>query len=163
MNDNALQMYQKTVGTSNNETIFVSLVCDFFGIDTENQLDRIKNDHILKNCYGKKPDKMVFGDNYPRIFLTKKGFIRWIDTLNPNIIGASTRENFMVYQSLLFDFMIGSFEKEQTMKIKYLRLRKLQRLQKIIAAEIKTLKNTTENYIEEKFIQGTITFKQLSN
>ena len=111
MKTEALRMFESTV-KQDGDDIFIKPLCDFFGIDPENQQDRIKNDPILAKSSGKKPMKTMFGDNYPRTFLTKKGFIRWIQIINPNIIDESLRNQFMVYQELVFDYMYGASEEQ---------------------------------------------------
>ena len=77
METTALKMFESTVSYEGDQ-IFVKPLCDFFKIDYQNQVERIRNDSILANSYGKNRNKMVFGDNYPRVSLDKKGFIRWI-------------------------------------------------------------------------------------
>jgi hypothetical protein len=36
----------------------------------------VKKDPILRNCTGKFRDKLIFGDNYPRVSLPKMRFIK---------------------------------------------------------------------------------------
>jgi len=56
--------------------------------------------------------KTLFGDNYPRLCLDKKGFIRWIHLLNPNIIDKNLRPShgggveFNTYYSKIRKFEI---------------------------------------------------------
>ena len=112
MESKALQMFTATV-KSDDQYIFIKPLCDFFGIDPENQGDRIKNDPILAKSSVKKPMKMLFGDNYPRLCLDKKGFIRWIQLLNPNIIDKNLRPAFSNYQELIFDFLYGEADQQK--------------------------------------------------
>lgn len=114
METTALKMFTATVKSdNNNEDIFIKPLCDFFKIDQENQGDRIKNDPILAKSSGKKPMKTLFGDNYPRVYLDKKGFLRWIQILNPNIIDEALRPSFLIYQELILDYLIGSAEEQK--------------------------------------------------
>ena len=65
------QIFEKTIKTDGDD-IFIKPLCDFFGIDTENQVLKIKNDPILAICYGKNSNKTMFGDNYLKFFRKKK-------------------------------------------------------------------------------------------
>ena len=106
------QIFEKTIQTDG-EYIFIKPLCDFFKIDTENQVLKIKNDPILANCYGKNSNKMLFGDNYPRFCLDKKGFVRWIQIINPTIIDQNLRASFLIYQELILDYLYGAAEEQQ--------------------------------------------------
>jgi len=57
--------------------------------------------------------KTLFGDNYPRLCLDKKGFIPWIQLLNPNIIDKNLRPSFLIYQEMIFDFLYGAAEEQK--------------------------------------------------
>ena len=112
MEKTALQMFTSTV-KDDNEHIFIKPLCDFFKIDTEKQVVKIKTDQILANCYAKKSNKMLFGDNYLHFCLDKKGFIRWIQLLNPNIIDKNLRPSLLIYQELIFEFLYGAAEEQK--------------------------------------------------
>jgi hypothetical protein len=112
MEKTALQMFTSTV-KDDNEHIFIKPLCDFFKIDTEKQVIKIKNDQILANCYAKKSNKMLFGDNYLHFCLDKKGFIRWIQLLNPNIIDKNLHSSLLIYQELIFEFLYGAAEEQK--------------------------------------------------
>ena len=79
---------------------------DFTGIDW------IMNPILAKSSV-KKPMKTLFGDNYPRLCLDKKGFIPWIQLLNPNIIDKNLRPSFLIYQEMIFDFLYGAAEEQK--------------------------------------------------
>ena len=111
MENTALQLFVSTI-KNDGDDIYIKPVCDFFKIDTENQVLKIKNDPILTNCYGKNSNKTMFGDNYLRFCLNKKGFIRWIQLLNPNIIDSNLRDSFFMYQEMVFDFLYGAAEEQ---------------------------------------------------
>ena len=64
MEKTALQMFTSTV-KDDNEHIFIKPLCDFFKIDTEKQVIKIKNDQMLANCYAKKSNKLPIEVNYP--------------------------------------------------------------------------------------------------
>ena len=126
-------MFESTVKCENDH-IFVKPLCDFFKIDYQNQVERIKRDPILMNSYGKNRNKMLFGDNYPRVSLTKIGFIRRIQIMNPLIIPDHMRQQFMTYQMLIFDFFYGTAERE-------IEIRKLTGRKDQIEEQMKRLTN----------------------
>lgn len=115
METTALKMFESTVKVENDQ-IYVKPICDFFKIHYANQVDKIKNDPILGNSFQKNKNKIVFGDNYPRVSLDKKGFIRWIQIINPSIIREDLRESFIKYQALIFDFFYGSADQEDSIR-----------------------------------------------
>ncbi len=102
-------MFEKTIQNDEN-FIFIKPLCDFFGINHERQGDRIKNDVILARSSTKKSMMMANGHTYPRICLDKKGFIRWIQIINPNIVSVELRETFINYQEMVFDYLYGAAE-----------------------------------------------------
>ncbi len=112
MEKTALQMFTATV-KNDDEHIFIKPLCDFFGIDSEKQVVKIKNDPILAFCYAKKSNKTQFGDNYLHFCLDKKGFIRWIQLINPNTINKNMRNSFLSCQELIFEFLYGAAEEQE--------------------------------------------------
>lgn len=152
MNTTAITMFTSTVKYSGDD-IFIQPFCDFFQIDYLNQKKAINNNPLLKKAVSKKTHQLIFGDNQARICLTKQGFITWILQLNPSIVQVSLREKLIQYQSLIFDFMFGSLEREARVKTTYARLNKLKRLKTKIVAEIANCESEIHNYLEGKFIQ----------
>jgi len=158
MENQEISMFQQTVIFNENDCIFVQPLCDFFKINEQNQYRNIKKDPILQNQWTKKSDELLFGDNYPRFCLTKKGFIRWIQIINPNTINPNLYKQFISYQILVFDYIYGStLEKEQA-KVDYTRLRKLKRLYGIIGREIQKTQGNVTNYLDNTFIQHKLNF-----
>lgn len=133
----ALQMFTSTV-KNDDEHIYIKPLCDFFKIDPENQGDKIKNDLILAKSSVKKPNKTLFGDNYPRLCLDKKGFIRWIQLLNPNIIDKNLRPSFLIYQELIFEFLYGAAEEQKMIGSLNAKLQNLKMDYSMIGNEIRT-------------------------
>lgn len=125
METSSLVMFRKTVSFEF-ENIWVKPVCDFFNLDVQNQYTKIKNDPILGKLYGKnstdsaKTEKL-YGKNTPdlgeidnngRILLSKKGFLRWIQIINPNSIDKRLRDSFISYQELISDYLFGAAEEQ---------------------------------------------------
>jgi hypothetical protein len=107
METTSLDLFKKTVIFNENDCIFIQPLCDFFEINRENQQRIIKNDAILSNHSTKKSNEFLFGDNYPRTCLTKKGFIRWIQILNVTIVREDLKDKLIEYQTMIFDYLYG--------------------------------------------------------
>ncbi|GEM_PF-1057050 len=180
MENTELTMFAETIKYSGNQ-IWVRPVCDFFKLDVQNQYIKIKKDPILGKLYGKNrtdssengnlygknlPDSSkngnLVGKNKPdlgeidkngRILLAKKGFIQWIQIINVNTIIEELREKFLLYQSLVIDYIYGSFEREELMKVDYLRLKKLKRLYSVIGREIQRVDDRVRLYMDSRFSQ----------
>jgi hypothetical protein len=157
METTSLEIFRITIRESHG-MIFIKPLCDFFKIDSENQVVNIKNDPILVNCYGKNRDKSIFGDNYPRFSLPKKGFIRWIQIINPNLVSEDLRDKFIHYQALIFDYMYDSVETEEQAGADYKRLRELKFQYAEIGREIQRIEKSFNKYLENKFTQTSIEF-----
>ena len=130
------QIFQMTVKTDGEE-IFIKPLCDFFGIDTENQVLKIKNDPILAICYGKNSNKTMFGDNYLRFCLDKKGFVRWIQIINPNIIADNLRDSFITYQEKIFDYLYGAAEEQMMIARLSARLQEMKSQYSLLGNDIR--------------------------
>lgn len=128
--------------------IWVKPMCDFFEIDVRNQHKKIKNDPILSNLVGKNTP--VFGelDKNGRILLTKKGFLRWVQIINPNIIPKQRREQFIYFQSMVFDYLFGNMDEKEQKRMEYARLKKLKRVYGKIGNEINRLNQKIGKYLD---------------
>ncbi len=157
METTAVSMFNSTVKYSGNQ-IFIKPFCDFFQIEYDNQCRRIKSSPLLKTSTGKNTSMLLFGDERERVTLSKQGFITWILQLNPSIVQVSLREKLIQYQSLIFDFMFGSIEREEKAKLNYARLNKLKRLKGLITSEISKCESNIQNYLENKFVQTKLKF-----
>ncbi len=158
-----VELFQKTV-VEKEDFIFIKPLCDFFGIDYDNQVRRLNNDRILQFETSKKTDETLFGDKRPRLAVTRRGFLRWIQTIPVSIIQVTLRKKFEDYQISIFDYMYESVEEKVADKkqavIDYARLKKLKRLHAIISKEIQRVKAGFNTYIENTFVQQKINFDQ---
>jgi len=109
METTALKMFTDTIQYEE-ELIWIVPVCEFFKINIQNQQRKLKNDPILRNLWTNLSTDLGKIDKNGRILLSKKGFSRWIQTINENTIDENLRENFITYQTLLHDFLYGSAE-----------------------------------------------------
>ena len=82
MENNNLKLFESTV-VKKEDYIFIKPLCDFFGIDYDNQVKKINKDQILKNETSKKTCENLFGDKRPRLSVSNRGFIRWIQLIPP--------------------------------------------------------------------------------
>lgn len=172
MENNDLLMFNQTVRYEQN-LIWVKPVCDLFNLDVQNQYLKIKKDQILSKLYGKnstdlaKNEKLVgknstdLGeiDSNGRILLSKKGFLRWIQIINVNTITPELRDKFILYQTMISDFLYGNFETEEQMRVDYVRLDKLKKLNNKISAEIRRLDKNVKNFMGVKYGQLSLEFK----
>ncbi len=146
MNAQSLEMFDSTIKYGDGE-IFVKPLCDYFGIQYDNQLRRIKTDPILKTSAGKFTSMLLFGDERPRVTLTPYGFLRWIQLLNPQVVQADKRDLLLEYQTLIFDRLFGSLQSRRDIEVANMRLNKLSRLYSKIGNEIQSLQHQLKDYV----------------
>jgi hypothetical protein len=96
------------------EFIFVKPMCEFFGINYKNQVERLSKDQIIKTQVGKKRHELIFGDKSEHLMVSKAGFLRWVQIINPSIVRPEMRKKFEKFQELSFDFLYGgNIQKDQ--------------------------------------------------
>jgi len=159
METTALDIFKETV-KYDHDKIWLKPVCDFFNIDYKYQVDVVRKDAILSSMVEKNSNEIMFGDKRERILLPKKGFVRWIQILNPNIVDADLRTKLIQYQTFIFDFIYGNFEREEQMRIEYARLKKLRALYGKIGREIQRVESNVKLYLDSKFTQLSIDFNE---
>ena len=151
MENTSIIMFKKTV-TYEHGNIWVKPVCDFFNLDVKNQYTKIKNDPILgklvgknppdlgenENLVGKNPADLGQIDNNGRILLSKKGFLRWIQIINPNTIDKNLRGSFIIYQELIADYLFGAAEEQKLIGNLNAKLQNLKLDYSMIGNEIRT-------------------------
>ena len=152
---NAAGLLRQTVKYEH-EHVWIKPVCDFFEIDYVHQRRFIKNDPVLANQVCKKTSSLAFGDNYQRILLTKKGFVRWVQLLKPNTVKEDLRPLLVQYQTAVFDYLYGSMEEKERTATVYKRLHKLRRLKGKIDAEIRACTGQVNTYLHSH-LQGQLT------
>lgn len=137
METTSIVMFKKTV-TYEHGNIWVKPVCDFFNLDVKNQYTKIKNDPILGKLVGKNPPDLGQIDNNGRILLSKKGFLRWIQIINPNTIDKNFRGSFIIYQELIADYLFGAAEEQKLIGNLNAKLQNLKLDYSMIGNEIRT-------------------------
>jgi hypothetical protein len=98
---------QTVVGDENLTYIFIHPICEIFEINLHNQQRFIQNDGILSSLWTKKSNNLMFGDNRQRTALTKIGFLRWIQLINPSIVKPELQDKLRQYQTLIFNYING--------------------------------------------------------
>lgn len=162
METTAISMFRSTVKYCGDD-IFIQPFCEFFEIDYLNQKKAINGNLLLKRYVSKKTSKLLFGDERERIALTKKGFITWIIQLRCQIVHPNLQDKLLEYQSLIFDYLFGSLEREQRIKVTYSRLNKLKSLKSKISAEISRCQSEIDEYLRGKFLQTRLEFDKPKN
>ena len=157
METNSLKMFTETVKETDN-MIWVRPLCDFFQIDVQNQHKNIRNDAILSKLYGKNNTDLGKSDQNGRIWLTKKGFIRWIQIINPNIIPAQLQEQFIEYQEKISDFLLGSMEEHEMIAATNNRLQNLKGQYSQLGNEIRQTQKELQNLLNNRY-QYRLAFK----
>jgi len=155
MENTNLQIFKNTVIFQENDCIFIQFICDLFEINRENQQRIIQNDAILSSQSTKKSNDLLFNDKRKRLCLTKKGFIRWLQLINPNIVKEELREKLINYQTFIFDYIYGEalvpnirreYEIEQEQKEINRQVNKLMLEHKKLDIEKKQIKKN--NYLQ---------------
>ena len=94
--NNDIQIFTETVRYDDDQLhVFIKPLCDLFGLDSDNQRNTVLRDSILNNESVTKADEFIFGDKRERLALTKVGFVRWVQLLNPDLV----RPELISYQS----------------------------------------------------------------
>lgn len=148
-------MFQRTVIYSG-DYIFIQPLCDFFGINYENQRRVIARNKIIKTSAIKKSSMLLFGDERERIAVTKRGFISWVLQINDQIVHPNLREKLVEYQTYILDYMYGSLERESQLRQKYAHLRQLRHSYGHIGNEIQRINRDMSDYLEERFGQTNL-------
>lgn len=135
------------------ELIYIKPICDLFKISYENQTRRISSDRILSKSSTKKPNKDLFGDNIARVAVSRRGFVRWIQLINPSILQEDLREDFEFFQEKIFDYLYNqvSLEDNEAASL-YQRQQKLKRLYSKIGNEIKTVQKELNTIHQQKYL-----------
>jgi hypothetical protein len=150
MESTALKMFTETVKEENN-LIWVRPVCDFFKINARNQHKNIKKDAILSKMVGKNTPSFGEIDDYGRIWLTKKGFIRWIQIINPNLISDDLREKFFDYQERISDFLLGSIEEHDAIAYTNQRLQALKQNYSEVGNDIRRTQKELNELLNQRY------------
>lgn len=115
-----LELYELTKKSFyGNDELGIKPVCIFFGISVQNQHKKLKKDYNFKNLWTKmSTDFGRIGDN-GQILLSKKGFVRWIQSINSNIVKIELKETLSFYQSMIFDYLYNSSVEKELFFQKY--------------------------------------------
>lgn len=123
--------------TFETDLIWVEPVCNFFEISYRNATRSIQNDHFLASHCTKKSSDLLFSDKRSRFLLTKQGFIRWIQIVNPNTVRPDLREKFVKFQVLVFDYLYGAAEQQAEEAKLYAEIQEKTALRKALATDVR--------------------------
>ena len=107
-----LELALKAVFIDDEGNIFVEPFCKFFVINFKNQKRTINDDPILQTEGTKKYHELYFGDKRSRLCLRKRGFIRWIQLINAEIVHPQLQILFVQYQVAVFDYLYNGNEQK---------------------------------------------------
>ena len=164
MKNNEVTLFSQLVKYEG-EDVWIKPFCDFFGISYKWQVEVLKKDYILASMVRKNSSELLFGDKRERVLLPKKGFVRWIQIINPSTVDPELRPNFQFFQETVLDYLYGSSEEHDQAKINYNRLHKLERLYSKIGQEIKRVKSALQEHWNSRYLQTSMDFndkKQLN-
>lgn len=105
MENELIELYQKTIPTKNLDLIPLEFLCECFSINYEKQYRNLDEDKGYEGLFLKTANEEVFGDKRKRGHLNKKGFTKWIFQLNPVYINELLRDTFVAYQNNLLDYL----------------------------------------------------------
>lgn len=160
MKTTELQMFSETVQYIN-QSIAVKPFCQFFGLDFQNQTERIKRDPILSQLYGNFRTTGADSKQYLMFCLTKRGFIRWIDRISPQNVEPELREKFISFQILIDDYLNGSAEEQKLIGELNTKLQDLQLQYSAIGNSIKTTRRQLFAALNKRY-QYSLTFEETS-
>jgi len=141
---NELDFFNGFMFRSDNGDWFVKPVCDFFGLDYDNQVQNIKRDKICQTDTGKNRFESLFRDNKQRLTIQNRGFARWIQMINPSIVRGELREKFEIFQANIFDYLWHGNES------KIAQLEDIRRYVENINAAIRVNRQVMEYITEQK-------------
>jgi hypothetical protein len=153
MENTSIQMFKNTVVMDSTMVISAKPLCDFFGLDWSNQHKMIKNDPILPQLLSKKPTVAGDGKTREMVHFNKKGFIRWVQLINPNTVREELKDKLIEYQTFIFDYLYGSMEEQDKMQQDYKRMRELENTIRSCKDELKDIKASIESYLDGRFGQ----------
>lgn len=96
---------------------FFKPICDFFGLDYDNQVEKINNDKICQTDTGKNLSEKIFGDKRQRITLRDRGISRWVQMTNASNMRVELQEKFEIFQANIFDYLWnGNIQKREQLE-----------------------------------------------
>jgi hypothetical protein len=110
MKEKEIAPYKGAVVFADQEHIFVKPLCDYFGINYTNQSRNIKNDEILKTQVTKKSLEPLFGDKREHLAVSRKGFVRWIQIINAQLVRPELKVEFAKFQLFVFEYLYSAVE-----------------------------------------------------
>lgn len=108
--EKSIESALKTLVINDDGSIFVEPVCKYFGINFKSQKRRFLEDPILQSEGTKKYHELAFGDKRLRLCVGRRGFIRWIQLINAEIVHPHLQKLFIEYQIAIFNYLYNGNE-----------------------------------------------------
>jgi len=108
--EKSIESALRTLIINDDGSIFVEPVCKFFGINFKSQKRRFLEDPILQSEGTKKYHELAFGDKRLRLCVGRRGFIRWIQIINAEIVHPHLQKLFIEYQVAIFNYLYNGNE-----------------------------------------------------
>lgn len=159
METTELTMFKNSVRLIDSN-IAIKPFCTFFGLNFQNQMERIKRDPVLNQLYGNFHTTGADNKQYSMFCLSKRGFIRWIDRINPQNVAENLRGNFIRFQILVDDYLYGSSQENEQMRLNYTRLKKLRQLYAKIGREIQRVDTEVKYFLDNRYVQLSFEFNK---
>lgn len=112
----------------------------------------------MKNLYTTKADTHVFGDNRPRAALTKIGFVRWVQMINPEIVDPSLKEKLTHYPLNVIEWIMGKVDVDAALRKAYKRSAEITDQIKELQSEKKRCDAFVKSYLVSKTYQTLLDF-----
>lgn len=148
----------KSDKTAKNESCNLLRFGDFFKLFIMPQKNQ--NPIMQNQLYGNFHTTGADNKQYSMFCLTKRGFIRWIDRINPQNVAENLRENFIRFQILVDDYLYGSSQENEQMRLNYTRLKKLRQLYAKIGREIQRVDTEVKCFLDNRYVQLSFEFNK---
>lgn len=148
-----IEIFKQTAMADSAGVIPAKPLCDFFGLDWSNQQKTFKSDPHLAQLMVKKPSTGNDGKTYQMIHFSKKGFLRWVQIINPNVVREDLKEKFLNYQLQIFDYLFGSLEEQERLQANLRRKKELEFIIKNAKDELKNIEKSVSLFIDMRFGQ----------
>lgn len=135
-----LQVLQKTEINEKGK-IAVTPICKMFEMNVQSVHRTMKKDHILSDLWTKESTNLGYIEKNGTVWLSKRGFVRWIQNINPKYIKDQFRESFKNYQRLIFDYLYGKEEDYAKVKTNAQNIERYEQFISKAKARIKEIKS----------------------
>lgn len=161
MENQELEIFKGAIFMSDKD-VAIKPCCEAFGIQYRNQIDRIKNDHILAKLVRK--NSLVGADGKVRemVCLPIGGFLRWVNTINAGTVADKNRQTFNIFLETIHEYLMGSLNPTMKFEQKQAELYRLNREIQYTEGQIELKKSELAD-LKEQLKQLKAAFWELFN